>query len=83
MTDTTTNTIGDELVIQACREWREPPHTGSLARLQHLTGLPADVCAAAMVASRGRGLIEWGVTMESAWPTPAGDQLFGQQHTRM
>ncbi|HEX3778592.1 MAG TPA: hypothetical protein VHX38_02915 [Pseudonocardiaceae bacterium] len=75
-----TTSISDEQVVQACREWAEEPHTGSLDRLQHITGQSEEACAAAMHATREHGLIEWGIGMDTAWPTPAGEHLFGPSH---
>lgn len=48
----------------------------SLDVLVEMTGAPEKVCLRAMERADGRGLIDWGVNIRWAWPTPEGERLY-------
>lgn len=78
-----TKDITDQQVVQACRDWfaTSPAGPGSLARLVAMTEQPEKVCRSALGRASRRGLIDWGVSIDLAWPTPAGEQLLTAEST--
>jgi hypothetical protein len=77
---TQTKDITDEQVVAACAAWRrEPFGPRSFDRLVEATGAPDKVCLRAMERADRRGLIEWGVSIACAWPTPEGERLLEEQ----
>ena len=69
--------VPDELVCKAIKErlnsgW---PPICTLELLQTWTGEPEKVCYAAMERADDHGLIEWGVSLRTAWLTDKGKAL--------
>jgi ribosomal protein S9 len=64
-----TKDITDEQVVRACIHG---PDVFSLDVLVEATGAPLKVCEGAMRRAIRRGLIDYGVSMRSAWAEPAG-----------
>lgn len=65
-----TSDITDDQVIAACRAWREnPAGNSSIRNLMDATGAPRKVAFRAMERASSRGLINWGVSINYAWPT--------------
>lgn len=60
--------ITDEQVVEACRLALAPFGPRSLDRLIEMTGAPAQVAYAAMERANDRGLIDYGVSLRTAWP---------------
>ncbi|MHA6903297.1 hypothetical protein ACJBUE_20780 (plasmid) [Ralstonia syzygii subsp. celebesensis] len=61
--------ITDEQVVAACRAYHKQGLPFSLDRLIESTGAPEKVAYAAMGRACARGLIDYGVSLRSAWPT--------------
>ena len=57
--------ISDEQVVAACAA-----EGVSIDNLMDATGAPYKVARAAMVRADMRGLINWGVSIDYAWPEP-------------
>ncbi len=75
--------ISDERVVSACvvsRGFRLRP---SLEVLVDMTGAPVKVALRAMERAASRGLIDWGVSIRWAWPTPEGDELAARYLERL
>lgn len=65
-----TSDITDDQVIAACRAWHEnPAGNSSIGNLMDATGAPRKVALRAMERASNRGLINWGVSINYAWPT--------------
>lgn len=70
--------ITDKQVLEAALAYRKdttPNRPFITDRLMQMTGAPAKVAYAAMERAEGRGLIECGVSLRTAWPTPDGMAL--------
>jgi hypothetical protein len=68
--------VTDEQVIRACIEAHgETNGSRSLENLMATTGAPEKVCAAAMQRTCDRGLINYGVSLATAWAEPQGRDL--------
>lgn len=65
--------ITDHDVVAACAA--QTLGAMSLHLLIAHTGAPAKVALAAMDRAASRGLIDYGVSLRTAWPTPAGQAL--------
>lgn len=52
-----------------------PRRACSLDTLVTVTGAPAKVADAAMRRAAARGLVGWGVSLRTAWPTDKGSRL--------
>lgn len=61
--------ITDAQVVDACRR-AHVEGLRSLDVLVDITGAPRKVALAAMYRASGDGLINWGVSIELAWPEP-------------
>lgn len=72
--------ITDEQVIRACILGHQPGADGmSLDYLVQATGAPEKVASAAMERASGRCLIDWGVSLRTAWATPKGKALLTEE----
>lgn len=60
--------VTDEDVVRACRDG----HPESIWRLMTETGAPYKVAEAAMERACRRGLIDYGVSLRTAWAEPKG-----------
>lgn len=75
-----TKHISDLEVLEACRDWRTHGQFAD-ALLAVRTEQHPKVALRALERADKRGLIEWGVSLRTAWPTPAGQALL-EQHGR-
>lgn len=66
--------ITDRMVCEACRD-RETTGMPADAILVQRTGAPPKVIQLAMERSHDRGLIEFGVSLRTAWVTDSGHLL--------
>lgn len=64
--------ITDEQVVRACAEMHSAYTRSSIEILLERTGAPDKVGYAAMARAEERGLIDYGTSLSSAWPTPEG-----------
>lgn len=69
--------ISDAQVCQACAAFHagDRDTQNSLSILMAMTGQPSKVCFRAMERAERRGLIECGVSLQTAWPSKTGWQL--------
>lgn len=67
--------ITDEQVVQACIDFHDSHGPVSGVRLIEQTGAPRSVVTAAMERASRRNLIDYGVSLWSAWPTDKGRAL--------
>jgi len=71
-----TNDISDIQVIEACKKYHENGQGPfALEILINETEAPEKVALRAMERSNNRGLIDYGVSLRSAWPTEKGIKL--------
>jgi hypothetical protein len=71
-----TKDITDEQVCRAVADARACDFTAwPYDLLADRTGQPPKVCFRAMERAYGRGLLEVGVSLRTAWLTPAGEAL--------
>lgn len=70
-----TRDITDEQVVAACAEAHETFLFDSLTVLMARTDAPIKVAIGAMRRADQRGLIDYGVTLCTAWATDKGRQL--------
>lgn len=68
--------ITDVQVVQACIDFHAGTDRISGGLLMERTRAPRSVVLAAMDRAEKRGLIEYGVSLWSAWPTDEGWALF-------
>lgn len=67
------------MVVRACADQHDGVSaTSALATLMQQTGAPEKVVLAAMERAYGRGLIECGVSLGTAWPTSSGREMLGR-----
>jgi hypothetical protein len=65
--------ISDLQVVVCAVRWREGSGAGFVTDLlAELTGAPYKVAEAAMERAVRRGLLDYGVSLRTAWPTEAG-----------
>jgi len=64
--------ITDEQVVRACQLAHQDSKKFATDILAEQTGAPAKVIYAAMERADDRELIEWGVSLRTAWPTAKG-----------
>jgi hypothetical protein len=57
------------------------PHEFGTEILARVTGQPLKVCERAFERAEGRGLIDCGVSLRTAWPTPKGLALLEPEVT--
>lgn len=67
--------INDAQVCQACAAFHAGDTRNSLSILMAMSGQPPKVCLRAMERAERRGLIEYGVSLQTAWPSKTGWQL--------
>lgn len=71
--------ISDRAVVAAAWSFQHRNRYGEMKYgtdiLADITGEPLKVCEAAYKRAMSRGLIECGVTLRTAWPTPEGLEL--------
>lgn len=69
--------ITDQQVVEACIEYRQIPFGNGFALdiLVARTGAPYKVAEAAMERADDRGLIDYGVSLRTAWATEKGRAL--------
>lgn len=69
--------VSDELVVKAVGRYAAVRPFGDLPDrlLMEWTGQPAKVVERAMERALNHGLIEFGVSLRTAWLTPLGKQL--------
>lgn len=67
-----TKDITDNQVVRACWEFREKGFTSAHEYLVEITGENKKACLRAMQRSCGRGLIDYGVSLQAAWVTEKG-----------
>jgi len=72
-----TKDISDLEVLEACRDWRTH-HQFADALLAVRTEQHPKVAHRALERADRRRLIEWGVSLRTAWPTPEGFALLEQ-----
>lgn len=66
-----TKDIPDSEVVKACRDWKDEG-IDAQALLMIRTDQSAKVCWRAMQRAASRGLIDYGVSLRTAWPTEKG-----------
>lgn len=66
-----TKDISDLQVLEACRDWPLHRHFADTLLAVRTTQHPR-VAFRALERAHARGLIEWGVSIRTAWPTPEG-----------
>lgn len=62
--------VTDRMVLEAIRDRARP--TDTIALLMERSGQPEKVCEAAMERAEKRGLIDYGVSLRTAWTTEKG-----------
>jgi hypothetical protein len=67
-----TKDIPDVEVVKACRDWRASLNYDALSLLMDRTGQSEKACLRALERGVSRGLADYGVSLRTAWPTPAG-----------
>lgn len=71
--------ISDEEVVQACKDFHDGPkgviRPASWQLIAQRTGQAEKVVYAAMQRAFDRGLIEYGVSLRTAWATDKGREL--------
>jgi hypothetical protein len=71
--------VSDAVVVQACKDFHAGPRgvirPASAQLVMQRTGQPWKVVLAAMERACNRGLIEYGVSLGTAWPTEKGLEL--------
>lgn len=73
--------ITDIQVCEACRDCHNLPGCPfANALLAERTGAPIKVVDAAMERAMSRGLLDCGVSLRTAWLTPAGQHLLDEVH---
>lgn len=74
-----TKHIADAEVCRAVHDSRSAQWTVGYAYtiLSRTTGQPMKVCYRAMERANRRGLLDYGVSLRTAWLTPAGRALIG------
>lgn len=72
-----TKDISDLQVLEACRDWQLAGQFADTLLAVRTTQHPK-VAHRALERADQRGLIEWGVSLRTAWPTPAGRALLEQ-----
>ena len=65
--------VTDRMILEAIRD-RDTP-TSTIDLLMRRTGESEKVCYAAMERALARGLIDYGVSLRTAWATEAGKAL--------
>lgn len=78
--------VSDVDVVVACRDAKHSRAQGVVdgscgwadELLAERTGQPRKVCERAMERAVRRGLIEYGVSLRTAWPTPKGMALLAE-----
>jgi hypothetical protein len=70
-----TSDITDQQVLSACIVSRGFRMRSSFEVLLDITDAPEKVALRAMQRASRRGLIDWGVSVRYAWPTPEGDRV--------
>lgn len=73
-----TKDITDEQVVRAAAAFRDdrgPAGVRTIDGLMAATGAPYKVALRAIERACRRGLVDWGVCPDVAWPTPAGDAI--------
>lgn len=70
--------ITDAQIVKACQDAHKEHTKFASEILQEETGAPMKVIYAAMERADARGLIEWGVSLRSAWPTEKGLSILAQ-----
>lgn len=70
--------VTDIAVVLACRDALNTSEVFADELLAHRTGQPRKVCERAMERACDRGLVEYGVSLRTAWPTPAGLALVAE-----
>lgn len=68
--------VSDAQVVRACADFhRDPANEDVIARLVRQTLQPAKVCVRALERACERGLIDYGVSLRTAWVTTKGESL--------
>lgn len=70
--------ISDHLVCCVHAYWQTPPlpkAATTTEMLVRITGAPERVCMAAQERALDRGLLDYGVSLRTGWPTDAGKAL--------
>lgn len=70
--------VTDIAVVLACRDALNTSVVFADELLAARTGQPRKVCERAMERAVRRGLIEYGVSLRTAWPTPKGMALLAE-----
>jgi hypothetical protein len=76
-----TKDISDRQVCEAVAAWQAEGRPFADERLFRATGQAQKVCEGALERAYGRGLIEYGVSIRSAWLTDAGRALLAKNET--
>ena len=67
-----TSDITDKMVVEAAIEFQKDRSDFITDILQKKTGAPIKIVIAAMERADHRGLIDYGVSLRTAWPTDKG-----------
>lgn len=74
-----TRDVSDRQICEAVQEVKVGASDHStLELLSKRTGQCEKVCFRAMERAYGRGLLDYGVSLGTAWLTPAGEKLLGE-----
>lgn len=80
---TTSQDITDEEVVKACRDTMHPRKGNAVAKLiEQRPDQSSRAVISALRRAYDKGLINYGVTIEQAWPTAAGFDLLRPRAAR-